>query len=77
MKPTKKEISDAIKLVDAIFALEGFSPSESILATDRAVLAGVGSYAESAQELIAYARRHKTTKGFIYSKTISAQVVRK
>jgi imidazoleglycerol phosphate synthase glutamine amidotransferase subunit HisH len=68
---TKSNIENAIKHVDAIFALEGFTPSESIRATDRAVLAGVGSYAESAQELIEHVKRHKTVDGFVYSKTIA------
>jgi hypothetical protein len=69
-KLNESQIRAAIKLVDAIFSFEGYSPSESIIATDRAVLAGIGSYAESAQELIAHVKRYKTTRGFVYSKTI-------
>ena len=62
-------LKNIIKQVDAIFALEGFQPTSSILDTDRAVLAGVGTYAESTKELVDYVKKHKTAEGFVYSKT--------
>ena len=40
-----------IKQVDAIFAIEGSEPSESMKETDRAVLAGETTYAESIEAL--------------------------
>lgn len=66
----KEKILKNIKQIDAIFAFEGFTPSQSVIDTDRAVLAGVGSYAESTRELIDYVKKHKSVEGFIYSKTI-------
>lgn len=63
------ELQANIKSRDAIFRLEGFEPTGSILLTDQAVLAGKGTYAESTQELIAYVKHHKTVDGFVYSKT--------
>ena len=62
-------LKNIIKQVDAIFAFEGFQPIGSILDTDRAVLAGVGTYAESTKELVEYVKTLKTAKGFVYSKT--------
>ena len=66
----KTKIQNAIKQVDAIFAFEGFEPSRNILEIDKSVLAGVGSYAESADELIEYVKKNKSVDGFIYSKTV-------
>lgn len=62
------ELQANIKSRDAIFRLEGFEPTGSILLTDKAVLAGKGTYSEASSELIAYAKAHKTTDGFVYSK---------
>jgi len=33
------------------------------------VLAGVGDYEDAVQEIIAYAKEHKTIDGFVYSKS--------
>jgi hypothetical protein len=64
------ELQANIKCRDAIFRLEGFEPTGFILLTDKAVLLGVGTYAESTQELVAYIKQHKTAEGFVYSKTV-------
>jgi hypothetical protein len=69
----KQLIQRAITQVDAIFRLEGFEPSDSILETDRVVLAGLGTYAESAQLLIEYVKLHKTADGFIYKNLMTKQ----
>jgi hypothetical protein len=61
-------IKDAIKQTDAIFALEGFEPTEQIRAIDAAVLAGRVTHAQVAVEMRDYAMRHKTTDGFIQSR---------
>ena len=47
----RAQLEASIVQIDAIFALEGFQPDESIRETHAAVLAGMGSYAESAFEL--------------------------
>jgi glycerol-3-phosphate cytidylyltransferase-like family protein len=61
---------EAIKFVDSVFRLEGFEPNECMKAIRMAVLAGVGDYEEAVQEMVAYAKKHKTAKGFVYSKSI-------
>lgn len=61
-------MQNTIQGVDAIFALEGFAPTVSSTAMDRAVLAGVGSYEDAIQELRQYVQKNKSAQGFIYSK---------
>lgn len=56
---------EASTFVDSVFRLEGFEPTSAIMAVRRAVLAGVGDYEEAVQEMIAYAKEHKTAKGFV------------
>jgi hypothetical protein len=61
-------IKDAIKQTDAIFALEGFEPTDEIRAIDAAVLAGRVTRAQVADEIRDYAMQHKTIDGFIESR---------
>jgi glycerol-3-phosphate cytidylyltransferase-like family protein len=61
---------EAIKFVESVFRLEGFEPTECMNAIDRAVLAGVGDYEDAVQEMIAYAKEHKSADGFVYSKAV-------
>ncbi len=55
---------EAIKQVDAIFALEGFEKTEQSKKIDEAVLAGRVSNQQAIDEMIAYVKEHKTTDGF-------------
>lgn len=55
----------AIKQVDAIFALEGFTPNAQERAIDEAVLAGRVTNAQVVSELVEYARVNKSMNGFI------------
>jgi hypothetical protein len=66
----REKILNTIKQVDAIFALEGFEPTDMKRNTDKAVLAGVGTYSESVAELVEYVKQNKTVDGFKYSKAI-------
>lgn len=59
------QIQEAIIQSDAIFALEGFSPTEQVRQIDEAVLAGRVSRAQVIAEMVAYAQQYKTTIGFI------------
>lgn len=60
---------DAIVQTDAIFALEGFEPTDQVRAIDAAVLAGRISYAQVAQEMKQYTQQHKTVDGFVASRS--------
>jgi dephospho-CoA kinase len=61
-------IKDAIKQTDAIFALEGFEPTDEMRAIDAAVLAGRVTRSQVAKEIVEYAKQHKTIDGFIQSR---------
>jgi hypothetical protein len=70
MTPEERQnILDAIKQTDAIFALEGFQPTDDIKTIDTAVLAGRVSFSQAAGELAAYIEKHKTTDGFLESRS--------
>ena len=64
----KIRYQDACIQTDAIFALEGFEPSEQNKALDRAVFAGRVTPEQVRQEMLAYAMQHKTTDGFAASR---------
>lgn len=64
-----RRIKDACKQTDAIFRLEGFEPTEQKQEIDAAVLAGRISRSQVIEELRDYAMQHKTTEGFIESRT--------
>jgi hypothetical protein len=64
----KVRYQDACIQTDAIFALEGFEPSEQNKALDRAVLAGRVTPEQVHHEMLAYAMQHKTTHGFAASR---------
>ncbi|MDR2874929.1 MAG: antitoxin VbhA family protein [Methylobacillus sp.] len=61
-------MKEAFKQTDAIFALEGFTPTDQKRAIDAAVLAGRVTLTQVIEEMREYAMRHKTTKGFIQSR---------
>jgi hypothetical protein len=63
-----EKIRDAIRQRDAIFALEGFEPTEQTRAIDAAVLAGRVTRTQVAEEMRDFAIRHKTTDGFVESR---------
>jgi hypothetical protein len=60
---------EAIRQTDAIFALEGFAPTDLIQRTDVAVLCGRVTRAQVAEEIREYASANKTLTGFIESRT--------
>jgi len=62
------KIKAAIKQTDAIFALEGFEPTAQTRAIDAAVLAGRVTNAQVVEEMVEFAKKHKTTDGFIESR---------
>lgn len=64
-----RRIKDACKQTDAIFRLEGFEPTAQKREIDAAVLAGRVTRSKVIEELRDYAMRHKTTEGFIESRT--------
>jgi hypothetical protein len=64
----KEKIQEAIKQADAIFALEGFAPTDQIRAIDAAVLAGRVTRTQATLEMIEYAKEHKTIDGFTASR---------
>lgn len=53
---------------DAIWRLEGFEPTEQRRAIDAALLAGRVTISQVSQEMSEYAKKHKTTEGFIESR---------
>lgn len=65
----KAEMREAIKQVDAIFALEGFEKTEQSSKINEAVLAGRVSNEQVIIEMIDYVKLHKTTDGFIESRS--------
>ena len=69
MTPSQQaQTLDAIAQTDAIFALEGFAPTDQIRAIDAAVLAGRVSYAQVAEEMTQYARQHLGVERFVASR---------
>lgn len=62
-------IKNSIKQSNAIFRLEGFEETEQTRKIDTAVLAGRVSRSQVVKELVEYAKQHKTTDGFIESRS--------
>jgi len=60
---------EACEQTDAIFALEGFEVTEEIKAIREAVMAGRVTNSQVSKELAEYATQHKTTEGFLESRT--------
>lgn len=56
--------AEAMKQVDAIFALEGFQPDSLSMAIDEAVLSGRITNGQAADEMVSYAKEHKSLDGF-------------
>ena len=63
------ELKEAIEQSDAIFAFEGFEPTPQKRAIDAALLAGRVTLDQVIEEMLEYARQHKSTRGFIESRT--------
>lgn len=56
--------AEAIKQVNAIMALEGFKPDSLSMAIDAAVIAGRITNGQAADEMVLYAKEHKSLDGF-------------
>ncbi len=65
----RKNIENSIKQSNAIFKLEGFEETEQTRLIDNAVLAGKVSPSQVVKEMIEYVKQHKTTDGFIESRS--------
>lgn len=65
----RKNIENSIKQSNAIFKLEGFEETEQTRKIDEAVLAGKVSRSQVVKEMVEYAKQHKTTVGFIESRS--------
>jgi len=68
---TPEEVATMIESIrqrDAIFAFEGFEPDAQRRAIDAALLAGRITNDQVVEEMIAYAKEHKTVRGFIESR---------
>lgn len=61
-------MKENIRQADAIMRFEGCEPTEQDRAIDAAVLAGRVTRAQVSDELVAYAREHKSIDGFIASR---------
>ena len=59
---------EAMQQRDAIFMLEGFAPDAESRAMDAAILAGRVTIKQLGDELVAYAKQHKSLDGFIQSR---------
>lgn len=64
-----RRMKETFRQIDGGFALEGFQPDEQTHAIRAALLAGRVTNAQVIEELRDYAMRHKTSKGFIESRT--------
>lgn len=62
---TKKEFQQ----VDAIFALEGFTPNADRRVIDEAILAGKITPSKVVEEIVEYVQIHKSMEGFIDSRS--------
>ncbi|MDR0274048.1 MAG: antitoxin VbhA family protein [Burkholderiaceae bacterium] len=60
---------ESIRQVDAIWALEGFEPDDVTRTIDVAVLAGRVTFGQAANEMDEYIEAHKTTDGFIETRS--------
>lgn len=70
MSPTEQiKFHQAIEQTDAIFALEGFTPTLQRRAISEAVLAQRVTYDQAAHELSAFILQHKSSDGFIDSRS--------
>ncbi|MDR2172877.1 MAG: antitoxin VbhA family protein [Burkholderiales bacterium] len=67
----RAKIQEAIDQTNAIFALEGFQPTEQSRKIDAAVLAGRVSSSQVVEEMRSYVMTHKTIEGFVESRTWS------
>ena len=62
------EMTEVQKQVDAIFALEGFELAEGMIQIRKAVNRQQVSLQQVYNELLEYAKEHKTIDGFIESR---------
>ncbi|MCW5230623.1 antitoxin VbhA family protein [Verminephrobacter eiseniae] len=69
MSPIEQvKFQKAIEQTDAIFALEGFKPTEQRKAIRAAVMAGRVTNEQAIKEMCEYAMQHKTIDGFVASR---------
>ena len=65
----KEKYRKVCEQVDAIFALEGFQPTEQSKAIDEAVMAGRVTNRQAREEMVAYIKQHGTVDGFVASRS--------
>ena len=63
------EFQEAARQTDAIFAFEGFSPTELRKAISAAVMAERVTHDQAVKEMCEYAMSHKTIDGFAATRT--------
>jgi len=69
MTTEEKEVyRKACEQTDAIFALEGFEPTEERKAIREAVMTGRVTLDQVISEKVEYAKQHKTIDGFLESR---------
>lgn len=61
--------TEVIKQTDAIMALEGFQKTALSKTIDDAVISGLVTNSQAADEMVAYAKTHKSLDGFLESRT--------
>lgn len=61
--------AEVIKQTDAIMALEGFQKTTLSKTIDDAVIAGRVTNSQAADEMVEYAKIHKSLDGFLESRT--------
>lgn len=64
----KLKMCEAIKQADAIHALEGFKKTEESRKMDDALIAGRVSSQQIIDEMIEFAKEHKSIDGFVESR---------
>jgi len=69
MTPEEQEAyRKACEQTDAIFALEGWQPTEQSKAIDEAVMAGRVTSSQVIREMVAYIKQRGTVDGFVASR---------
>jgi flagellar motor switch protein FliG len=70
MSPIEKAaLIKAIEQTDAIFALEGFEPTEQRKAINEAALVGRVSHSQVIEEMLEFIKEHKTVRGFVETRS--------
>jgi hypothetical protein len=69
LKASPERLQEAIRQTDAIFAFEGFEPTEQSRAINAAVLSGRVTHAQAIAEMVEYFSTHKKVDHFIATRT--------